>query len=142
KYLNGETNDFSTQNLGEGVVDSRFSLGPALLLFTDNDGDARAGGLVDRIQFYSAALTSEQVKALGTPVGDGGPPVTGDVNIDSIEKVGTNVVIVVSGGGTLQLQKKAKLGDVDWEPVDERTGSGNFTVPATDPTGFFRVQRL
>jgi hypothetical protein len=142
KYFNGETNETSVQILGESVVDSRFSLGPALLLFTDNDGDARAGGLVDRIQFYADALTHEQVKSLGSPVGDGGPPVSGDVKIDLIEKVGTNVVIAVSGGGTLQLQRKAKLTDANWQLVDEVAGSGSFTVPATDPTGFFRVQRL
>ena len=125
----------------ENMVDSRYSVAPALLLFTTNDGETRSG-LVDRVQFYSDALTDEQVKALGAPIGDGGPPTTADVKIESIQKVGTDVVITVSGGGSLQLQHKTKLTDATWENTGQPSTSGTFTVPATGPTDFFRAQRL
>jgi hypothetical protein len=140
KYFNGLTNATSVQRL-ENAVDSRFSLGPALLLFTDNDNET-ASGLVDKIQFYSDALTEAQVQALGSPAGDGGPPISGDVKIDFIRKEGSNFVIAVSGGGTLQLQRKVKLGDAVWQVVDQVTDSGSIVVAATTPTAFFRVQRL
>ncbi|HTG45753.1 MAG TPA: hypothetical protein VK633_14625 [Verrucomicrobiae bacterium] len=141
KYLNGQTNETSTQFLGENVIDSRFSAGPSLLLFTDNDNETRSG-FVDRIQFIPGALTPEQVVALGNPVGDGGPPVGAAVKIESIQKTGNNVVLTVSGGGNLQLQKKVKLTDSTWQNVGQPSTGSTFTVPASDPTGFFRVQRL
>jgi len=141
KYVNGQTNETSVQFLGGNAVDSRFSLRPALLLFTDDDGETRTG-LVDRVVFYAEALTPEQVVALGLPTGDGGPPVSGDVRIDSIQKVGFEILISASGGGTLQLQRKASLSDTVWQPAGQVNNSGTFTVPAGDPRGYFRVQRL
>jgi hypothetical protein len=139
KYLNGEI--VGTQLLDAGV-DSRYSLKPALLLFASNLGEIRAG-YVDRIQFYSDALSDEQVGDLGTPIGDGGPPVSGDVRIDSIRAAGTNMEITLSGGGTLQLQRKTRLSDAAWQSTGQQVnGSGTVTVPATDATGFFRAQRL
>src|SRR5262249_45062594 len=138
-YLNG--NLAGVQTLDADSIDSRFSLGPAFLLFTDSQGET-APGLVDRVQVYSDALTGDQVAALGLPLGDGGPPVGGDVKIDRIRKVGDNVVITASGGGTLQLVRKNKLTDTAWQPVGQPSTSGAFTTPATGATGFFRVQRI
>jgi hypothetical protein len=141
KYLNGVTDTNSIQRIPDNAVDSRFSLTPALLLFTSGSGESQPG-LVDKIQFYSTALTSDQVAALGLPIGDGGPPTTGEVTIDTIQKVGENVVITASGGGNLQLVQKAKLTDPAWQPVGPPTTGGTFTVPASGATGFFRVQQL
>lgn len=138
KYLNGELVGEQTLDAG---VDSRYSLRSALLLFASNSGEVSTA-LIDRIQFYSNALTSEEVKGLGTPIGDGGPPVSGDVKIDSITKVGAEVEIAISGGGTLQLQRKASLTSTTWQPVGQVTGSGTIKAPAAERTGFFRVQRL
>lgn len=139
KYLN--TTNVGVQLVGEGMVDSRFSAGPALLLFADNDNETRSG-LVDRIQFFSDPLTEEQIVSLGTPIGDSGPPVTTDVKIESIRKEGNNVVITVSGGGNLQLQTKAKLTDASWTNAGAPSASGTFTVPIGSPLSFFRAQRL
>jgi hypothetical protein len=141
KYLNGVTDTNSIQHVPDNAVDSRFSLSPALLLFTSGSGESQPG-LLDKIQFYSTALTSDQVAALGLPIGDSGPPTAGDVTIDSIQKVGDNVVITASGGGNLQLIQKAKLTDPTWQPVGQPTTGGTFTVPATSATGFFKVQQL
>jgi len=138
KYLNGSL--AGIQTLDANSIDSRFSLGPAFLLFTDSLEET-APGLVDRVQIYSGALTDTQVAALGLPLGDGGPPVGGDVKIDSIEKVGDNVVIKASGGGTLQLVRKDKLTDAKWQDVGQPSSSGTFTTPAIGATGFFRVRR-
>jgi len=138
KYLNGTL--VGTQTLDVGV-DSQYSLGPALLLFTTKEAETRLG-LVDRIQFYSQALTEDQVKALGSPVGDGGPPIAEDVKIETIQKTGTDVIITVSGGGTLQLQHQTKLTDTTWQDIGQPNSTGTFTVPATDATGFFRAKRL
>jgi hypothetical protein len=140
KYLNGSS--AGSQTLEANSIDSRFSLGPALLLFTDAIEDTTHPGLVDRVQIYSEALSGTQVAALGLPLGDGGPPVGGDVKIDSIQLVDKNVVITASGGGTLQLVRKDKLTDTTWQPVGQPSTSGTFTTPASGATGFFRVQRL
>jgi hypothetical protein len=142
KYLNGVTDTNQVQRFTDNVVDSRFSLGPSALLFTSGSGET-AEGLVDRIQFYSDALTADQVAALGIPLGDGGPATTGDVTITGIQKVGDNVVITAAGGGNLQLQQKATLqAGTTWQAIGQPTASGTFTVPANGATGFFRVQRL
>jgi hypothetical protein len=138
KFLNGV--NVGVQTLDANSVDSRFSLGPAFLLFTDASEET-APGLVDRVQFYSDALGDTQVAALGLPLGDGAPPVGGDLKIDSIQKVGNNVVITASGGGNLQLVRKDKLTDTDWQPVGQPTTSGTFTTAASGATGFFRVKR-
>lgn len=139
KYLNGT--NIEDQVLTGNAIDSKFSLGPALLLFSDPT-DATAKGSVDKIQFYSDALTADQVAALGVPVGDAGPPITGDVTIQSIQKSGANVIITVNGSGTLQLQQKSKLTDANWQNIGQPTTGTTFTVPAADPTAFFRVERL
>jgi hypothetical protein len=138
KFLNG--NLAGIQTLDANSIDSRFSLRPAFLLFTGLVGET-APGLLDRVQVYSNALTDTQVAALGLPLGDGGPPVGGDVKIESIEKAGDNVVIKASGGGTLQLVRKDKLTDAQWQDIGQPNSSGTFTAPATGPTGFFRVRR-
>ncbi len=139
KFLNGQ--NVEIQALNANSIDSRFSLGPAFLLLTDGLEETAAGSL-DRVQFYSDALTDTQVAALGLPLGDGGPPVGGDVKIETIQKVGENVVITTSGGGTQQLVRKDKLTDVVWQPIGQPSTNGSFTTSATGATGFFRVQRL
>ncbi len=140
KYLNGQL--VETQSLVGTGVDGKFSLGQALLLFTDASGETGAGQ-VDRIQFYSGALSDAQIAALGAPVGDGGPVVTGDLKIDSIQKGSDNtVVITTSSNGNLQLQHKAKLTDPNWQALGQPSATGVFAVPSTDPVGFFRLQQL
>ncbi len=139
KYLN--TTNVGTQTL-DGGVDSRYSLGAAILLFTTNDGETQPG-LVDRIQFFSDALTQDQINILGTPLGDGGaPPSNGDVHIDGIRLLGARVEITLSGNGTLQLQRKPSVTSTNWQAVGQVTDSGKISLPATDKAAFFRARKL
>lgn len=145
KYLNGSM--VSTQRLDESSValDSRFALEPSALLFSDNDGET-APGFVNSIQFRNEAMDSAALAELGGPSAagiPGGPPVIEeDVRIESIRREGANIVITVSGGGNLQLQRKVKLSEAAWQNSGSPTTTKVFTVPMAGPTGFFRVQRL
>lgn len=142
-FINGQTN--STIFTGADSTDGPFSLRRGLLLFTDNDVDAAGDGYVNSIQFIASALNGEQVAALGGPSsgGIGAPPTpVGDVNIEKIEKVGSNIVLTVSGSGNLHLERTAALGTpTNWQNDSAVLTNGKFTVPATGSTGFFRVRR-
>lgn len=61
-YLNGSL--FHTHTLSDGL-DGRFSLDPALLFFSDNDGD-NAPMNVGAIAMWDGALTAGEVSALGS----------------------------------------------------------------------------
>ncbi len=56
----------------EGGADGRWALAPTALLFTDEDGETRAG-FVNSIQIHDAALSDADVAALGGPTADGIP---------------------------------------------------------------------
>lgn len=138
KYINGQL--VSTQIIGDSM---RFNLGPAALLFTD-DTDETAPVLINSIQFRSVAMAQEEIAQLGGPnaAGFSGTRVPeGDVKIDSIRKDGTDVVLTVSGGGNLQLQRTAALAPASWQNVGTPAVTNTFRVPATDPKAFFRVER-
>jgi hypothetical protein len=63
--------DVSFGDEPEGL-DGEFSLLPAILLFTDDDGETTAG-YVNSIQFHNVKLTDEQIAALGGPSAEGIP---------------------------------------------------------------------
>jgi hypothetical protein len=62
-----------------------------------------------------------------------------NVRIESIQRSGANVVITVTAGARVQLQKKVKLDDPAWQNVGV-PGSGPFTVPIGEATSFFRAE--
>jgi hypothetical protein len=141
KYLNGTNID--VQDLGDNTIDSQFSLGPALLLFTDNDNET-AAGYVNSIEILDIPLTDDQMAALGGPTaaGFGGTAApAGDVKIESIQYANQQVTITVSGGGNIQLQRKTSLNDAAWTNEGSPSASGSFTVPASGAAGFFRASR-
>jgi hypothetical protein len=143
KYINGDTNGFS-QILGNNAVDSIFSLRPSALLFSDDDGETGTV-LVNSIQFRSVAMSAEEIGALGTAtaggLSGGGGGGVGDVRIERIEKIGSEVVLTVSGDGSLQLQKTTSLGTPSWQNIGSPAATNTFRVPATDPEAFFRFER-
>ncbi len=59
------------QNTGLDL-DGRFSMGPAALLFAD-ENEENAAGFVNSVQVRDEALTEEEVAALGGPTADGVP---------------------------------------------------------------------
>jgi hypothetical protein len=130
-YINGAK--ANSQFLEATAVDSRFSLKPELLLFTDDDGETQPG-YVNSIQIRAEVLSETQMMELGgaTAAGIPGLPSSGEVKIESIRKEGNNVVITVSGGGNLQLQKKVKINDATWQNL-QSSSSGTFTVPCKAP---------
>jgi len=75
KYVNGfkHREDVS----GDGAnIDGRFSLPAEIFMFNDGDDNEQSTALVSAIQFRDAALTDEEVAALGGPTA-AGPPLTG-----------------------------------------------------------------
>jgi hypothetical protein len=142
KYVNGME---ATQQLLDNSRDREFSLLPTALLFTGAPGDS-APVFINSIQFRSVALSAEDIQELGLPgaggiSGGGGLPLE-DVRIQSIRRDGSDVVIEVSGGGNLQLQRTSSLRTPSWQNVGAPNSSGSFRVPMTEPVSFFRVQRL
>ncbi|HRT56842.1 MAG TPA: metallophosphoesterase [Candidatus Paceibacterota bacterium] len=55
-----------------GGVDQRWALGPAALLFTDEDGETGVG-YVNSIQFHDRVLSAAEIAALGAPSASGIP---------------------------------------------------------------------
>ena len=142
KYLNGDTNAF-TQTLGNSVVDSRFSLRPTALLFSDDSGET-APVLINSLQFRSVAMTAEGIAALGAATAggiSGAPGEAVEVKIERIEKVSAEIVLAVSGGGSLQLQKTASLAAVAWQNIGAPAATNTFRVPADGAKAFFRFER-
>jgi hypothetical protein len=141
RYLDGDVANAAPLLLEETGIDTRFSLHGGLLFFSDNDGET-AAGFVNSIQLRAGAMSPSEVAAAG-PASSGGigqaPDPVGDVRITGIVRSGNNVVITVSPGRNVQLQKKVRLDDAAWQPLDT-SSSGTFTVPIAEPTAFFRVQ--
>jgi hypothetical protein len=73
KYIDGAL--VGTQTLSEGV-DGRWSLDPAALLFTDENGETGVG-YVSSIQFHNRTLTAGEIAALGGPNAAGIPTWSG-----------------------------------------------------------------
>lgn len=140
-FINGQTNLVHTLN---NALDGRFSLRPTALLFTDNDGESQPV-LINSLQFRSAAMGGEELAALGgaTPGGFSGEvtPLP-DVKIERVQKIGSEVVLTVSGGGNLQLQKSATLLTNSWQNLGSAAVTNTFRVPASDSKAFFRIERL
>jgi len=63
------------------------------------------------------------------------------VRITAITRSGANLTINAVGGGSLQLQKKARLTDAAWSNEGAPSATGSFTVPASGAAGFFRVAK-
>jgi hypothetical protein len=78
KYVDGRKHADQTilheESAGDSSeeLDARFSLPPAILLFTDDDWETRTG-YVNSIQFHDVKLTDEQIAALGGPSAEGIP---------------------------------------------------------------------
>ena len=142
-YINGTA---VGQELAFNSLDSEFSLQPLALLFTSPLPGDTAPVLINSIQFRSVAMTFEQVQELGLPgagglSGGGGLPLE-DVIIESIRKEGSEVVVTVSGGGNIQLQKSPSIASPAWQNAGSPSSSGTFRVPASDDVAFFRALRL
>lgn len=134
KYVDGTL--VNVQTLGSGR-DGRWSLADTALLFADEDSET-AAGFVNSIQFRSGLMTDAQIAALGGASAAGIPGGEAPIRL-GIVRSGTNVIITISGEGTMQLQKKASLSDTTWQDVGAPTTEKSITVPATDAAGFFRV---
>lgn len=135
KYIDGV--QVGTQ--GITGIDGRYSLGATALIFTDEDGET-APGYVNSIQFLEGALRAPEVAALGgaTAAGIGSGPAPTPLRA-SIQQSGASFTISVTGGGTLQLQRKLKLTDAAWTDVGAPSTTGSFTVNNDQASAFYRV---
>jgi hypothetical protein len=141
RYLDGDITNAAPQQLEESGIDSRFSLHGGLLFFSDND-DETATGFVNSIQLRSGAMSPSEIAALGGASSGGlgqGPDPVGEIRITNIQRNGQNIVISLSEPRNAQLQKKVRIDDAAWQPL-ETASTGTFTVPINEPTSFFRVE--
>ena len=142
RYLNGELAPGDPRPLEGGGVDSRYSLNDAVLFFTDNNDEAQPG-FVNSLQVRSGEMTAAEAAALRGPSAAGlseagTPPIVGDIRIASITRNGNSVVIQMSDTRSVELQRKVRLNDPNWQPV-QTSNTGTFTVPILEATGFFRA---
>lgn len=143
-FIDGQTN--LVHELLGGSRDGEFSLGPTAFLFTDNDGESQPV-LINSIQFRSLAMSGEELAQLGGASAGGlsgiveDAPPAGDVKIDRIQKIGSDVVLTVSGGGNLQLQKSTTLVSNSWQNFGSPAATNEFRVPANESRAFFRIER-
>ncbi|HEY0552003.1 MAG TPA: hypothetical protein VGF13_20550 [Verrucomicrobiae bacterium] len=74
---------------------------------------------------------------LNLPIGlEFGPP-----RLDSIVRVGTNVIISWSGRSDTQLQLKTNLWQVSWQDVTNSPGRASITNSVSNSAAFYRLIR-
>ena len=118
----------STNVLDGGSVDMRWSLGPAALLFADEDGEAGVV-YVSSVQVRSGRMTDAAIAALGTP---SAAKIPGAIKAS---RSGANIVI--DWTGTVLESAPSLTGP--WSTV---TGAGHpYTVSAPAGSQFFRVRQ-
>ncbi len=145
RYLNGVVTNAASQTLEGSGVDSRFSLRGGMLLFADNDLET-AAGFVNSIQLRSGTMGLEEIEALGGAssggLSGGSDPVISDVRIEGISRSGGNVILTVTAGKNVQIQKTVSLATPNWQDVGAPSASGTFTIPSAENTSFFRARIL
>lgn len=106
----------------------RWSLGPAALLFADEDGEAGVV-YVSSVQVRSGRMTDAAIAALGTPSAAKIP--------GAIKATPSGGNIVIDWTGTVLESAPSLTGP--WSPV---TGAGHpYTVSAPTGSQFFRVRQ-
>lgn len=100
---------------------------------------------VDDLGIWRRVLTVNEVAAIYAAGNQGGDLSTavvggggGEVRVTGVQRTGANLVINVTGGTNLQLQKKTTITGA-WANVTAAPVNGTFTVPIEGQTGFFRV---
>jgi hypothetical protein len=123
-----------TQTLSEGV-DGRWSLGPTVLLFTDEDGETGVG-YVSSIQFQNRTLTAGEIAALGGPNAAGIPTWTGG----GIAQWDFNGNLASSTGGANLSAEASALATVAGVTFTTATIGGQMAQVAAFTRGtFFRM---
>lgn len=126
-YLNGNLHYTHTGQ----ALDGRFSLGPTVLFFAD-DNNENAPLHVAALAIYDGPLSAADVAALGVPRPAGlfAPPILAPPT------VGQQVILTWRATPGYWLQRSTNL--TDWESLEATFGLGSHAEPVRD-RAFFRV---
>ncbi len=106
---------------------------------------ADLNALIDDLAFWRRALTAQEAASIYTAGTTGGNLASlagiATLNITKVARSGNNIAITVNDTGTVHLEKKAKITDATWTPVNATPVNGVFTVASDGEADFFRAAK-